>query len=393
MAATLTTQDQILKEQFLELLKNQVNTKSDVLYNMIKSSEKNIDAYQVVKSAPFGINGGAGAGSETGLLPTAGENLYKKFTSSTKNYYGQLQIGDKVMKATKSNKGAFIDALVSEMEGLKEAVKFVYGRDLYLDSTGILGTCVAATGVTTFEMDDVRYLIEGMTIDLLDSGSAYAAIANGTARRVAAVNRTAKTVTLAGVATVTVTSTTKVVTQNSYDKSLTGLKDLFKSSGSLYGVDRSANPWMVPLLNSSFGAISDGKIQGIIADIEDFRGGAVNYIGMSTDVEGFYMSYMEATRRNVNTMEVAGGYKAIAFKDIPMKRNRFLAAGTMDFMDTSKFTFHVLSDWDWITGEGGAILQQVAGYPVFAASLAKYGELICDHPGGQARQTGVLAAA
>jgi hypothetical protein len=393
MAATLTTQDQILKTQFLELLKNQVNTKSDVLYNMIKTSEKNIDAYQVVKSAPYGINGGASAGTETGLLPTAGENFYQKFTSTTKNYYGQLQIGDKVMKATKSNKGAFIDALVSEMEGLKGAAQFIYGRDLYNDSTGILGTCVGAAASTSFEMDDVRFLIEGMTVDLLESASAYAAITNGTGRRVKSVNRATKTVTLTGTATVTVTDTTKVVTQNSYNLSLSGLKDLFKSSGSLYGVDRATNPWMIPSLNSSFGAVSDSKIQGVIADIEDFKGGIVNYIGVSTDVEGFYMQYMEATRRNVNTMEVAGGYKAIAFKDIPMKRNRFLASGTMDFLDTNKFTFHVLSDWDWITGDGGAILQQVAGYPIYAASLAKYGELICDHPGAQGRMTGVLAAA
>lgn len=387
MAATLATQDQILKDQFLELLKNQVNTKSDLLYNMIKSSEKNIDAYQVVKSAPYGINGGAGAGTETGLLPTAGENFYQKFVSTTKNYYGQLQIGDKVMKATKSNKGAFIDALVSEMEGLKEAVKFVYGRDLYLDSTGILGACSPAAGVTSFVMDDVRYIIEGMTIDLLNSAAAYAPIANGTARRVKAVNRATKTVTLYGAATVTVTADTRVTTQNSYNLSLSGLKDLFKSTGSLYGVDRAANPWMIPSLNGSFGAISDSKIQAVIADIEDFKGGMINYIGVSTDVEGFYMAYMEATKRNVNVMEVAGGYKSIAFKDIPMKRNRFLAPGTMDFLDTGKFTFHVLSDWDWITGEGGAILQQVAGYPIYAASLAKYGELICDHPGAQGRRT------
>ena len=47
-----------------------------------------------------------------------------------------------------------------------------------------------------------------------------------------------------------------------------------------------------------------------------------------------------------------------------MRRSRFLASGTMDILDTSKFTFHELSDWDWISGEGGAILQQIAGYPV-----------------------------
>lgn len=395
MAVTLTTYDQILKEQFLELLRNQVNTKSDMLYNMIKSSNKNIDAYKVIKSAPYGINGGAGAGTESGALPTPGQNEYQKLTSTTKNYYGQLAIGDKVMKATKSNKGAFIDALVSEMEGLKEATKFIYGRDLYLDPTGILASVATTMSPAgkTITLNDTRHVIEGLTIDILDSADSYSAITNGSARRIVAVDRTANTITIGGDNTVTATDDCVIVTQNSYGNSLTGLKEIFKSSGNLYDVARATNPWLVPVLDSSFGAISDSKIQAKIAEVEDFRGGEINYIGVSSDVEGFYMSYLEATRRNVNTMSVSGGYKAIAYKDIPMKRNRFLNAGTLDLLDTNKFTFHVLSDWDWIANDNGAILHQKAGYPSYVASLAKYAELICDHPGGQCRNTGVTAAA
>lgn len=392
MAATVSTYDQILKDQFLELLQNQVNTKADVLYMLIKTSTRNIDSYQVKKSAPFGINGGTGAGTETGALPTAGENKYQILTSNTKNYYGQLQIGDKVMKATKSNKGAFIDALVSEMEGLKEACKFIYGRDLYLDPTGILASTSAGSGVTTITVSDTRYLIEGMTIDILDSADSYNAITNGTARRIGAVDRVNSTITLSGSATVSPLTTTRIVTQNSYNNSLTGLTEIFKNTGNLYGVNRATTPWLVPVMTSSFGAISDVAIQAKIAEIEDFRGGSINYMGISTDVEGFYMNYIEASRRNVNTMTIDGGYTAIAFKGIPMKRNRFLTSGTLDILDTKKFTFHVLSDWDWISDDSGAILKQVAGYPLYAASIAKYAELICDHPGAQCRCTGVTTA-
>jgi hypothetical protein len=391
MAATLTTMDQILKDQFLELLKNQVNTEADVLYNLIKNSTRNVEGNNIIKSAPFGINGGAGAGTEVGALPTAGENKYQKLVSSIKNYYGQLQIGDKVIKSTRSNKGAFIDALVSEMEGLKEACKFIYGRDLYLDPVGALATCsvMGAPGLT-ITVSDTRYLIEGLTIDILNSS--FAAISNGTGRRIQTVNRVANTITLSGAANVQTAATDVIYTQNSYNNTITGLREIFKTTGSLYGVDRATNTWLAPNLNTSFGPISDAKIQAMIANIEDFRGGKINYIGVSTDVEGFYMSYLEATKRNVNMMEVSGGYDAIAFKHIPMKRNRFLQATTLDLLDTSKFTFHVLSDWDWITDEGGGILHQVAGYPLYAASIAKYGEVICDQPGAQARNTNVAAA-
>ncbi|MFA5453212.1 MAG: phage major capsid protein [Candidatus Methanomethylophilaceae archaeon] len=394
MPVTLTTHDQILKEQFLELLKNQVNTKSDVLYNLIKASNKNIEGYKVIKSAPYGINGGAGAGTETGALPTAGGNYFKKLESTVKNYYGQIQIGDKVMKATQSNKGAFIDALVSEMEGLKEACSFMYGRDLYNDSTGLLvEVSVMGTPGLTITCDDVKYMIEGMMIDVLDNGTKVA-IANGSARRIVAVDRVNKTITIDSTGgNVQTGDNDYIVTQGSYNNSLTGLKDIFKDTGSIYGADRATYTWLVPVLDTSFGAISDADIQAKIAEIEDFRGGKVNYIGIATNVEGFYITYLESTRRNVNMMEVAGGYKAIAFKDIPMKRNRFLLDGYMDLLDTSKFTFHVLSDWDWISNTGGGILQQVPGYPYYSASIAKYAELICDHPGAQCRCTGVLTPA
>lgn len=384
----LTTYDQILKDQFLELLKNQVNTGSGPLYNMIKSSEKNIDANQVIKSAPIGINGGAGVGSETGVLPTAGGNMYKKFISSTKNYYGTISIGDKVMKATKSNKGAFIDALVSEMEGIKKACTFIYARDLFLEPSGILTTCKVNNGVTTILVDDTRYLIEGLTIDICSNVGVP--VANGAARRIKGINRATGAVLLEGAAQVTTIATDVIVTQNSYNQSLTGMKEIFKTTGNLYGVDRAANPWMAPMVDAAFGALTDTKIQAKIAENEDFRGGEIDYIGLSSDVEGKYMTYMETTKRQVNMMEIKGGYTAMSFKGIPMKREKFLPSGTMDMYDTDKFTLHVLSDWDWIADKSGGILQPVPGYAKYAASLAKYAELICDHPGAQVRNSGIV---
>jgi hypothetical protein len=146
---------------------------------------------------------------------------------------------------------------------------------------------------------------------------------------------------------------------------------------------------MVPLMDAAFGPITDSAMQAKIAEIEDFKGGKVNYIGVSSDVEGSYMTYLEATRRNVNTMKVSGGYDAIDFKHIPLVRDKFLQPGTMDMLDSTQFTLHVLDDWDWITDVGGNILQPVAGQAAYTGSLAKYAELICDHPGAQCRNTGV----
>ena len=61
--------------------------------------------------APYGVNGGVGAGTETGYLPTAGGNQYKQFITDTKNLYGVINISDKSIKASANNSGAFVQLL------------------------------------------------------------------------------------------------------------------------------------------------------------------------------------------------------------------------------------------------------------------------------------------
>lgn len=43
----------------------------------------------------------------------------------------------------------------------------------------------------------------------------------------------------------------------------------------------------------------------------------------------------------------------------------------------------------WLEGEDGKVLKQVAGKPVYTATLVKYAELMCYRPCGQAKLTGI----
>ena len=53
------------------------------------------------------------------LLPIAGGNQYVNFESTLKNIAGVISITEKVIQSSKSDKGAFINALTAETEGLK----------------------------------------------------------------------------------------------------------------------------------------------------------------------------------------------------------------------------------------------------------------------------------
>ena len=69
---------------------------------------------EVRKMAPYGLNGGFGAGTEDGELPASGGNQYIQFISTLKNLYGTIEISDKSIKASASNAGAFVQLLNDE---------------------------------------------------------------------------------------------------------------------------------------------------------------------------------------------------------------------------------------------------------------------------------------
>ena len=130
-------------------------------------------------------------------------------------------------------------------------------------------------------------------------------------------------------------------------------------------------------------------VQTAIDFLEENSGSHIDFISCGSAVRRAYLDYLACYRRNVDVMDLEGGFKAISFNGIPMVTDRFVADDTMYLLDTSKFTLHQLCDWEWIEGEGGNILRQKPGYPAYSATLVKYADLICDQPNGQAKITGI----
>lgn len=386
---TMATISQILKDVYRGPLANQLNTETDPLYNAIASTTEDIRGKQVVKAAPFGINGGIGAGAEAGPLPKSNGNQYQQFVSDLKNLYGTIEFTDKSMKATKGNEGAFVSIMEAELEGLKRAAKFNHSRMLYGDGVGILTTAKAATAAVVIPVNSIQYLIEGLTIDILDA-STFAPITNGSQRRIKNITRGASpsiTLDTEG-GNITTAGTELITVQQSYNMEITGLKSIFKADGTLYGVNKAENYWMVPYLKGSVGTIKDTIIQAAIDDLEDRAGSKTNFILCSRGVSRAYQDYMEATKRNVNTLSLKGGFESLSYKNMPLVGSKFAQPGTMKLLDTSMFKFHHMGDWDWMDGANG-VLNQVAGKPVWGATLVRYMEMICDLPGGQGELSGI----
>ena len=386
---TIQSADNALKTLYLGVVAEQLNTAVNPLFAKFNQTTADVWGKEIRKLAPFGVNGGIGAGTEDGTLPKAASNNYAQFVLTLKNLYGTIEISDKAMRASENNVGAFVNLLEAEMEGLLKASKFNFGRMLFGDGSGVIAKAKSNSG-NLITVDETRNLIEGMVVDVLSSSTGGAIV---TARRITEVDRANSRITLGGaaIAASAVADGDKITVQGSYNNELTGLGAIFGDSATLYGLSRSANKWLTPYKKTS-STLSDITIQSAIDHIEETAGSYADFIVCSAGVKRAYQEYLITNRSNIDVMNLQGGYKAISYNGIPIVSDRFAPKGTMYILNTSDFHLHQLCDWRWLEGDDGKVIKQVANKPVYTATLVKYADLICDRPIGQAVISGITEA-
>lgn len=387
---TLATADNALKSVYLGVVSDQLNIKSNPLLSKIKQSTADVWGKEVIKLAPFGLNGGIGAGTEDGALPQSFGNQYVQFKSTLKNLYGKIELSDKAIRASQHSAGAFVNLLNAEMEGLIKASSFNLGRMLYSDGSGkLLKSFTHASGSDALtSCDQVKAFMEGMTVEVFDTNNGTKL--DNSVRRVVNVDRSGKGVKFSGGFEGQLSDSNHAITmQNSYGNEITGLGKIFGGDDSLYGVNRNTYSWMQPYVKSNVGEISDVTIQEAIDYLDEVTGSNVDFITCSSDVKRAYQTYLSTFRRNIDYMDLEGGYKAMSFSGVPIISDRFIEDGTMYLLNTKEFVLHQLCDWEWLEGDDGRILKQALNSPTYMATLVKYAELICDKPNGQAKLTGI----
>ncbi len=385
---TLETAEKALKSVYLNVVADQLNVGVNPLLAKIEQTNADVWGKEIIKLVPYGLNGGIGAGTETGSLPTPAPNNYDRFKLELKNLYGTIELSDKAIRASQSNTGAFVNLLNAEMEGLLKASKFNLGRMLYGDGSGTLAKVAQAqtTASATIALDSVRNIMEGMVVDVISaSGSAYS---DFTGVRVKSVDRVNKTITVETVATSKLAQGDSVTVQGSLNNELTGLGAIF-SDKDLYGLSRAGRSWLAPKTYSEVGAISSSKIQSAIDYVDEIAGSQIDFIVCSYDVRRKYLDHLALTRTNIDYMNLDGGFKALSYNGIPLIADRFVEEGDMYLLNSKDFKIHQLCDWRWLEGDNGKVIKQKAGSATYGATLVKYADMICDKPIGQVKLSGI----
>ena len=385
---SIATAEQALKSYYLGTLNEILDFKVNPFLAMIEKSTRNIVGKDVRMTVKNGVNGGIGAGTETGNLPVSGGNNYSVLTTSLKNLYGTIEITDKAIRASQNNEGAFVDLLNADMEGVVRSSVFNFGRMLFGDGTGMLAI-VQGVNSSIITVDSVANLQVGMIVDFRTSNGEEIAGAN--ARTITQIDYDGKTICVSGTAITSTTcpAGTLIFMQGSYGLELTGLKAIFDMKRTeLYGLNRAEHSWLNPVVKERE-TVDDIFIQQCMDEVEMRCGSKVDVILCSPGVRRALMARPCELKAYLNTLSAEVGYTELSVNGIPVIADRFCPEGTMYLLNSKDFALHQLCDWQWLEDEDGRVLKQIAGKAAYTATLVKYADLVCSRPCGQVMIQGI----
>lgn len=401
MALTLTTADQALKEDYQDMIREQLN-QTNFLLSQVDNNTKDVEGRFAVLSLHVSRNSGVGARAEYATLPTAGSQGYIQERVPLKYNYGRIAISGPVIRAMKSDKGSFVRAIDSEVKGVTADLKRAVNRQLFGDTTGHIATCGTTSSSVTVvlaaatSVAAIRQIQDQGRIDIGTVSNSNTIVA---AANVLSVDTSAKTVTIDSA--VSTTSADFIVASgtnpagNTNNIELTGLQALVNSSGTLFNVDPSTYQVWKSYKQTSVGSISDTVFQKAMDETRIASGEDVNLIITTAGVSRAYAASLTSQKRFSNTIELKGGFSGISVNagrgDEALVWDRDCPDGFAFGLSTAHLAQHQASDWEFMD-QDGAVLSRVPNTDAYEATLFKYHELTTDQRNTHFVLTGITEA-
>src|SRR5579864_1092722 len=174
MAATLATIDALLKDYYLEYIRNVMNSEVKLLKLFARTTE-GWSGRQIIFPVRNSRNSGYGFRQDNSILPVAGQQGYVKSLITAKIFYGRLQLTGPSMVESRDSEGAFARALSTEIEYGMEDFKDYFNVILFGDGSGKLATIEAGitlstVGNNTITVDSTRYFQTNQVIGFVQAG-------------------------------------------------------------------------------------------------------------------------------------------------------------------------------------------------------------------------------
>ncbi len=351
----MTVLDAVLKYDYLGPIQDQLNNDT-ILMNKVKKSSKEVVGKSVWMPLRFSRNTGVGARAENGTLPAAGFQQYKETNFPTKNVYGRVEITGKTIRATRNDRGAFLRAARSELEGMVTDLRDDINRQLFTGSTGQIAIITSGATSATQAVSSTQYMFEGMLLDIdNDAGVTILTVDSETQ------------ITLTG----SITTVTNDVIRRAgvaSGQELQGLGEIVSNTGTIQGINPTNFAWWKANVigsDASPASLNEIDMEKAVDQAEE-KGGKIDYVITSFAGRREYFKLLQSQKRfaDMQAVTLRGGFRAILFNDIPVVVDRHCqrtaAVTRFYFLDSSKLGHYRMADFDWMQ-EDGAIWARIVG--------------------------------
>jgi len=391
---TINSAESALKNIYLETVVNDINTKTNPFLTMIGENTKTIAEKDARVPIRHGNDSAVAAGEEAGALPTSTEKI-AEIVVPLKNIFGSFQITDKALKAAQNSPGAFASLIGGEMRNLVSIAQSNLNRMVYGNGMKRLATVDITTATQTFTVparDASKFFVgQRISFNRLDNVPHMADVRTVTS---IAVSGNVATIGIdQNVVANTVHESLFVYDVDSLGVEMNGIDSLFTPE-TLYNLSKADYQAIMPFeqdggsTRTTPNPLSEDDLLDFLYNLEDHnRGMATDIILTHPVVKKALFDDLRGTRSNIDVTELAGGFKGFSFNGIPMYADVRCLPGTVYALNSDSFAMHQLCDWTWLEGEDGSILRPMSGKPVYAATLVKYAELICEKPFLQGKLT------
>lgn len=373
--AMISTLSNVLKDFYLPPVIEQLNNEV-LLLQRLEARSQELVGRAVVIPMHTGRSGGLGARGEYVQLPEPGAQTYSRIEYDLKYLYGVVRVSGPSMVKTASDAGAFVQALRSELDGIRNDLRKDLARQVYGDGTGTITTTVVNTGVNTLtiasrEPIDKGQLYIGMVVDV---GTVAAPTSKAAARNITALNATTPSITVDG-AVITTASGDIITRQGSnfaggtYE--ISGLQQLVPTAANTVGgINASTNAFWDNIRDTAGTAVSHDRLMQAFNKVR-IAGGEVSVIISSFGVQRDFYNTFQTNIRYMEPLKLEGGFQTLEFMGKPIVAD-IEAPWAKVFLLDERY-FKVFSDRDWhFLDEDGDVLKWDTNYDAWKAVLTRY---------------------
>ena len=348
-------------------------------------------------------------------LPTAGSQGVTNLLIPIAHLKGRIQLSYEVMRASRSDKGAFVRAMDLEQKGLVNDVARQRNRALAGYGSEILA--VITTGATstlqTIEnpggvsgtVNPGRFLKPGMVVVVMDStGETIRSTQVETVVSVsgAVLTLSASTATTTGDIITLGTSSLVSTGQGSYDDASMGILGIVDTSTyvtTIFGLNRTttANAFFDSQVLTSVGTINSDILQRGIDNCEEVSGEMIDKFICHSSVRREISKLTEADRRyasddkphNYDAGNLAGANKKdLTFNGWSFRTDKDMAYGTLVGVNTSHLSWLPETKGEWAEDDG-TILLRVANVDAYEARFRVSENFASDKGNAHVRWDGI----